>query len=48
MGWHSLICAALCACALVYLAVANATGYVPFVTSTQHGTGATTAGQFHK
>jgi hypothetical protein len=36
-----------CALALLYLAVANARGYVPFVTSTHHGSMGT-ANHFHK
>ncbi len=46
--WHRIIYLGACATALFYLAVANARGYVPFVFTTQHGSGGGTSGHFHK
>jgi hypothetical protein len=47
VNWRNLIYGLVCALCLVYLALANARGYIPFVSSVRHGVGGT-ANHFHK
>jgi hypothetical protein len=47
MNWNAMIYPAVCVLALLYLTVANATGYVPFAGRTSRTSGHT-AFLFHK
>jgi hypothetical protein len=47
MTWRFVLFSVICAASLSYLAIANATGYVPFAAQKNH-TSNGTANYFHK
>ena len=47
LGWRRTVFTIISAIALLYLAIANARGYVPFAGTTQHGSRGSTI-LFHK